>query len=55
MPRPILKLTGHFMGQLRTANKRHNRAIVALNARKKLAKAEAETKRPARASAKAAS
>jgi hypothetical protein len=41
------------MGQLRTANKRHNRAIAALNARKALAKAEA--KRPVRAPAKAAS
>ena len=31
--------TGYFMGQLRTANKRHKRAIVATVARKKAAEA----------------
>jgi len=33
-------LTGKIMGNLRTGNKRHNRAIVALETRKKLAKAD---------------
>ena len=36
----IFSLTGNFMGNLRTGNKRHNRAIAALQTRKKLADAE---------------
>jgi hypothetical protein len=33
-------LIGYIMGNLRTGNKRHNRAIAALQTRKKLADAE---------------
>lgn len=36
---PDFNLTGYSMGQLRTANKRHNRAIAALRARTASAKA----------------
>jgi hypothetical protein len=41
--------TGYFMGQLRTANKRHKRAIVATQARKTAAQAPAVTKEPVKA------
>jgi hypothetical protein len=36
----ILSLTGKSMGNLRTGNKRRNRAMAALQSRKKLADAE---------------
>ncbi|WP_404711999.1 hypothetical protein [Sphingomonas sp. MMS24-J13] len=41
---PDPNLTGNHMGQLRTANKRHNRAIVANRAREKAAEAAAPAK-----------
>jgi hypothetical protein len=37
------------MGKLRTANKRHKRAIVAVHARKLAAAAPVETSKPAKA------
>ena len=45
------KLTGHDMGQLRTANKRHNRAIAALQAAKTAKTAPIAIAKPGKAAA----
>lgn len=42
-----LIIKGFNMGQLRTANKRHNRALAALQARKSAAKTSVAAPRPA--------
>jgi hypothetical protein len=49
--RPTLDLTGYSMGQLRTANKRHNRAIVARHAAKSDKAAPIASAKPAKAAA----
>jgi hypothetical protein len=44
-------MSGHIMGQLRTANKRHNRAIVARQAVKSAKAAPAPAVKPVKAAA----